>query len=172
MKRRALQESIDAQSHWFCRMAALFCLATFPLTGEDLAQITRIIHTEAHPQLLRAAYVTLCQHAGNELHWVLDRVTLFNAPHQDYFRRYFLQLYENLDAGKRLLSRIKGASVRAPTFIQNLHQLDLLKACDNKEQRAVFNEVINVKILDCEGEQWPRLTRRLSQIHDSFVLNP
>lgn len=170
LKRLALQESADSDSHWFCRMAALFCLASFPLDGADLARIAKIVDTEANPQVSRAAFVALCQHSGNELRWVLDRVALFNAPHQDYLRRYFLQLHRDPNVGKRLLSSIKGASVRAPTFIHNYHQLDLLKASSDTQQRALFREVVETKIDDCDGEEWPRLTARLRQIHDSFVL--
>lgn len=172
LKQLALRDSTDSESHWFCRMAALFSLGTFPLNGADLASIAGIVDTEANPQVVRAAFVVLCQNSGDELRWVLDRVSLFNAPHQDYLRRYFFQLYRNTNIGKRLLAKIRSASVRAPTFIHNLHQLDLMKVSSDKEQRAMFREILEKKIKDCADEEWPRLTARLKQIYDSFILIP
>lgn len=172
LKEVALREAIDTGSHWFCRMAALFCLGTFPLDGADLASIAKIVDTEANTQVARSAFVTLCQHAGNELRWVLERVSLFNAPHQDYLRRYFFQISGDIKTGKTLLARIKGTSVKAPTFIHNLHQLDLLKANPDPEHRAEFRDVVERKTKDCSSDDWPRLAARLQQIYNSFIIKP
>jgi retron-type reverse transcriptase len=176
LKQLALHEATDIQSdiqsQWFCRMAALFCLTTFPLDSKELAQIAPIVETETNPQIVRAAFVTLCQYSGKELRFVLDRLSFFNAPHQDYLRRYFFRLYKITDTSKRFLSLVKGASVKAPTFIHNLHKLDLLKTGSDNERRAAFKEVIEMNMKNCEDEDWPRLQTRLEQIYRLFVVNP
>ena len=171
LKDLALKDATDPQIHWFCRMAALFCLGTFALDASELSIVSRIVDTEANPQVVRAAFVVLGQHSGEELGVVLDRITFFNAPHQDYLRRYIFRLYKSSDMKKNYLGKIKRARVNAPTFVHVLHQLDLLKAGSNQAHRAVFKEVIEEKIKDCEGKEWPRLLDRLNKIRDSFILN-
>ncbi|MFH1564044.1 MAG: RNA-directed DNA polymerase [Nitrospirota bacterium] len=108
IKHLALQESINVQAHWFCRMAALFCLGTFSLTGQELAQIATLLKTESNPQVIRTTFVTLCQYSGDELRWVLDRLTLFNAPYQDYLRRYFFQLSNDTDCREEAIVKHQG----------------------------------------------------------------
>ena len=172
LKELAIKESKNSNLHWFCRMAALFCLSTFPLSREELAFIEKIVESEANPQVVRASYIVLIQHSGNELKWVLDRVSLFNSPHQEYLGRYLLNLYKDNKLGLKFLSKIKGRSVNAPTFIHSLHLFDLLKASSNIKNREIFKQVIENKIKECENKDWPRLKNRLDQIYNSFVLNP
>jgi len=169
-KKIVMQEAIKTNSNWFCRMSALFCLVTFSLDNNDLAKIAEIVEEGANPQVSRAAFVTLCQYAGDELNYVLDRVSLFNAPHQDYLRRYFLQLTDDNNTSKKILAKIKGASVNAPTFIHNLHQLDLLKANKTPEHRSIFRDILDEKITNCEDTDWLRLSERLQQIRNSFIV--
>lgn len=168
-KEYTLAEAFDTDADWFSRMSALFCLSTFPLTGKELARIEWIINNESHPQVLRAAFIVMCQHTGDGLKGVVDRVSLFNAPNQDYFRRYFLMLYRDKKAGEKHLSRVDNVSLRAPTFIFNLHQLDLMKG--NQSLRNQFNKVLNSKLEELTDNQWSRLNRRLEQIYDQFILN-
>ena len=172
LKELALKESKNNNLHWFSRMAALFCLGTFPLSREELAFIEKMVESEANPQVVRASYIVLTQHSGNELKWVLNRVLLFNAPHQEYFGRYLLKIYKDGELGLKSLSKIKSGSVKAPAFIHNLHLFDLLKASSNRENREKFKEVIENKIKECEKKDWPRLKNRLDQIYKLFVLNP
>lgn len=172
LKELALKESKNNDLHWFCRMAALFCLGTFPLSREELAFIEKTVESEANPQVIRVSYIILTQHSGNELKWVLDRVSLFNSPHQEYLGRYLLNLYKDNKLGLKFLSKIKGRSISAPTFIHNLHLFDLLKASSNIKNREIFKQVIENKIKECENKDWPRLKNRLDQIYNSFVLNP
>lgn len=85
---------------------------------------------------------------------------------------YLSRLSKDDKLGMSFLSKIKNRSVKAPTFIHNLHLLDLLKASSNVENREKFKEVIESKIKECEKKDWPRLKNRLDQIYRSFVLNP
>jgi len=84
---------------------------------------------------------------------------------------YLSRLGKDDKIGMSFLSKIKNRSVKAPTFIHNLHLLDLLKASSNVENREKFKEVIESKIKDCENEDWPRVKSRLDQIYQSFILN-
>jgi hypothetical protein len=172
LKELALEESKNSNLYWFCRMAALFCLGTFPLPKGELAIIGRIIKLEENPQVVRASYIVLTQYSGNELKWILNNINLFNLPHQEYLRMYLSRLHNDPQLGMRFLSKIKNRSVKAPTFIHNLHLLDLLKTFSNVENREKFEEVIEKKIKECEGKDWPRLKNRLDQIYKSFILNP
>ena len=172
LKVLAIVESKNSNLHWFCRMAALFCLGSFPLSKEELTIIGRIIKLEANPQVIRASYIVLTQYPGNELKWILNNINLFNLPHQEYLRMYLSRLSKDNKLGMSFLSKIKNRSVKAPTFIHNLHLLDLLKTSSNVENREKFKEVIEEKIKECEKKDWPRLMNRLTQIHKSFILNP
>jgi len=171
-KQLALQESLDINAHWFSRMAALSCLSTYPLDGKELDQIAGILDREASYQVNRAAFVTLCQYWGDSLKGVLDRVSLFNAPHQDYLRRYFFRLYRDEKIGIQVLSKIKREKIEKPFFIHKLHQLDLLKANSETEHRKIFLETIQEKIRESNNWDTPRLTLRLERIYDLFVLRP
>lgn len=170
LEKSALREATDGESHWLCRVATLFCLGTFSLAGDVLAQIGRLIDSEGNAQVLRAAYVCLCQYSGDELRWVLDKLSLFNAPHQDCLRRYFFRLNRDLNAGRHHLAHVDGVSVRAPTFKHNLHKLDLLKASPHEDQRARFREVLDHQRKECAPHDWPRLSDRLERIYDAFVV--
>lgn len=169
IKELALQEATNQYSDWFCRMSSLFALSTFSLSGDELNRIAPTIQTETHPLVTRAAYVVMCQHSGDALRSVIERLSLFSAPHQEYLQRYFLQLYKERDSGERFLNKIEKATVDAPTFIFNLHQLDLLKA--NKKLRNDFKMVVNAKITDISNKKGERLKNRLQDIYDKFVVN-
>ena len=168
----ALKESLDYEAHWFCRASALFCASTFALTGENLAQISSLIDSEANPQVMRAGFVALLQHSGNELRFVLDKLTLFNAPHQDYLRRYFFRLFKDTKFSEKQLSQLKGVSLNAPRFVHSLYKFDLLKASSNPNNRSKFKNIIEKKIESCDSQGWTRLAERLKQIYDSFVVKP
>lgn len=170
LKNLALKEAINPNSHWFCRVAALFCLSTFSLEGKELSQIGSLLNLEANSQVLRACFTVLVQHSGQELEWVLDKLTLFNAPHQNYLRRYFSQLYQDNKVGVSYVTKVRGASIQAPNFVHNLYKLDILKARTDREQRTIFKEMIEQKIKDSNENEWPRLTERLGKIYESFVV--
>jgi retron-type reverse transcriptase len=170
LREMALKEAIDSSAHWFCRTAASFCLSTFALNKSELAQIETLINLESNPQVMRAVYVTLLQHSGNELRWVLDKLTLFNAPHQDYLRRYFFQLYKDTTLAKKHLEALGNISLTAPTFIHSYHRLDLLKASSNAAQRTAFKKVVEKMIQECESADWPRISNRLHQIYETFIV--
>ncbi|RLA95739.1 MAG: hypothetical protein DRG83_18175, partial [Deltaproteobacteria bacterium] len=169
LKQTALEESLNRQAHWYRRMSALFCLSTFALTNSDLEKIKSVIRNDSTPLVLRATYVVLCQCSGVNLQNMLDHVSYFNAPHQDYLRRYFFRLRKDEQFGRKILSEIKGANIQKADFIFKLHQLDLLKS--NRRLRREFREVIEKKIAECT-EEWDRLKTRLYKIRDSFVENP
>ena len=169
LKQTALEESLNRQAHWYRRMSALFCLSTFALTNSDLEKIKSVIRNDSTPLVLRATYVVLCQCSGVILQNMLDHVSYFNAPHQDYLRRYFFRLRKDEQFGRKILSEIKGANIQKADFIFKLHQLDLLKS--NRRLRREFREVIEKKIAECT-EEWDRLKTRLYKIRDSFVENP
>ncbi len=172
LKQLAMKESLNVNVHWFSRMAAISCLSTFPLDGKELDQIAGILDREASHQVNRAAFVALCQFWGDSLKGVLDRVSLFNAPHQDYLRRYFFKLYRDPTMGMQVLAHVKKEKLEKPFFIHKLHQLDLLKANSDTEQRKVFLETIQEKIQESKKWDWSRLTSRLENIYNSFVLRP
>lgn len=169
VKELALQEAANQYSDWFCRMSSLFAISSFSLSGDELHKITPLIQTESHPLVTRAAYITLCQHSGDALKGVLERLSLFGAPHQEYLRRYLLQLYKEQDEGDKFLKRIEKAKISAPTFIFNLHQLDLLKA--NNKLRNEFKKMISSKIVEASDKKGERLRNRLQNIYDQFVVN-
>ena len=169
IKELALQEATNQYSDWFCRMSSLFAVSTFPLSGDELRRIAPTIQTETHPLVARAAYVATCQHSGDALQSVIERLALFGAPHQEYLRRYFLQLYKEHDEGERFLKRIEKAKIPAATFIFNLHQLDLLKA--NGNLRNEFKQIISAKIAESTEHKGERLRNRLQKIYDQFVVN-
>lgn len=171
LKQLALQIAIEPQKHWFTRMAALQCLDTYPLSGNELNKIENIVKNGAHPQVMRAAFIALCQHSGPELRWVLDRISLFNAPHQDYLRRYFFQLYRDSETAQKYLNRFASASLNAPAFVDHLHRLDLLKARSDPQVRELFHQTLTEKIDETQKADWPRLTNRLQAIHSAFVTN-
>lgn len=172
LKQLAMKESLDVNVHWFSRMAAISCLSTFPLDGRDLDQLAGILDREASYLVNRAAFVALCQHWGEGLKRVLDRVSLFNAPHQDYLRRYFFRLYRDANVGMQVLARVKKENLEKPFFIHIYHQLDLLKAHSDTEHRKMFLEVIQGKIQESKDWDWPRLTSRLEYIYSLFILRP
>jgi hypothetical protein len=172
LKEIALREVLDDETPWVCRMSGLFCLGTFSLSSEELAELAKILDVETNPQVIRAAFVVLCQFSGAELRWLLDRVSLFNAPHQDYLRRYFFQLVKSTESRKRNLSQVKSISTNAPVFIHHLHKLDLLKANSDTTQRQLFKEVVETKMKEIEGRDWPRLKSRFNQLYDSFIVKP
>lgn len=168
LKELALEKATDDSAHWFSRVGAFLFLSTCGLSPSELGRISQV-SDEGNPQVVRAAYVTLCQHSGNELRTVLDRVSYFSAPRQDYFRRYFFQLFRSDEVGERVLVAVNRDRIENPFFIRCLHQLDLVKA--NRSLRPRFREVIEAKTQDC-SEEWPRLKSRLQGIYDSFVENP
>jgi len=169
LKRFCLQEATESSEHWFKRVAALFCLGTFALTKQEMAQISQKLLAEGSVQVRRSAYVVLLQHTRDQLDFVLDRLSFFNAPHQECLYRYLRSLLSDTDAGKSCLKQIRGAAALAPTFVHNLYKLDLLKENEDSDHRNMFREVINGKLQECEDRPWPRLTKRLTQINDSFV---
>lgn len=170
LRKMAFDEALNTGSNWFCRMAALFCLSTFSLDKRELGQIVKLIETECNTQIMRAVYITLLQHSGKELNCVLDNLKFFNAPHQDYLRRYFFKFCEDLNFALKQLSEIKNIDLASSLFIHNLHRLDLLKISSNSSQRAIFKEVVEKKKQECNTFDWPRLSNRLNQIYDSFVV--
>lgn len=66
---------------------------------------------------------------------------------------------------------IEKARVSAPTFIFNLHQLDLLKA-NKKNLRNEFKKVVSEKISNSGEIKGERLHNRLQRIFDQFLVNP
>lgn len=170
LKIAALQDATNLDSHWFCRMAALFLLSTFALEAKELAQVENLINIEANSQVMRAAFVLLLQQSGNELHWVFDKLSLFNAPHQDFLKRYFFQLARDTKLAENLLFTISKATISAPTFISNLYKLDIMKSIADVTHRTKFKEVIEKKIRECNPEIYPRLHNRLRQIYNAFVV--
>jgi retron-type reverse transcriptase len=170
IKNMALQEATTQSSDWFCRMASLFSASTFALSGSQLSLIAPIIQTEAHPLVTRAAYVTMCQHSGDSLRGVIERLNLFSVSHQEYLRRYFSSLNRDPEQGGRFLRSVERAQVSAPTFVFNLHQLDLLKA--NSKLRDEFMIVITRKIAEAKEKKGERLRNRLQKIYDEFVVHP
>ena len=161
---------LSGEQHWYSKACALFCLHTFALEPAQLAQIAKIVDSVNHPQIIRAAFTVLLQQ-GRELALVIEQVSLFSAPRQEYLRRYFLKLFH---AGNTEIGRLnlRQASVNAPTFIHNLHKLDLLKASSDSSHRRAFISLIDSRIQDCDGAGWPRLTNRLNQIRDLFISRP
>lgn len=168
LKELALQEATDSSSHWFARVGALLFLSTCRLSPSGLGQVSAIVN-EGNTQVVRAAYVTLSQHSGDELRWVLDNISYVSAPHQDYLRRYFFRLARSDELGDHLLSVIDRMAIENPFMIRHLHQLDLIKA--NQSLRPRFREVLEEKLDSC-GEEWPRLRSRLEGIYDAFIENP
>jgi hypothetical protein len=118
---------------------------------------------------VRAAFVILCQHSGQELQTVRDAITFFNAPHQEYLQRYFIQLVQNEQDGKSICTDIKKRELSESDFVDYLHQLDLVKA--NRACRVEFDQLIRQKLEECE-DNWPRLKRRLEAIQRQFIQNP
>jgi hypothetical protein len=163
----ALEDAISDSEHWYVRVAALLCLCTCRLTGEELGRVARI--GEGNTQVARAKYVTLCQYSGESLDGVLETLSYFGAPHQDYLRRYMFRLSHRDDSGNQVLTVVDRQDIRDPLFIRQLHWLDLVKA--NSSLRPRFRDIIESKIEACESE-WPRLCARLEGIYDSFVENP
>jgi hypothetical protein len=172
LRSSALSEAMDVGQDWFVRMSALYCLHTFDLAGDELAAVGRLIESEPHPQVARGAFLALFQHAGRELEWVGEKLSLFNAPHQEYLRRYFRRLRTDEGLASKVLAATRLASVNAPNFISMLHKLDILKSRHDTLQRTLFSHVIEEKINDAQQEEWPRLSLRLSGIRKSFVLKP
>jgi retron-type reverse transcriptase len=166
----ALNEAIDTSQNWYPRMAALFCLSTFCLEPDELAVVDDLLRQESDSQVIRAAFLVMAQHSGDQLRWVLDQVSLLNSPYQDYLRRYFFRMYKHERFGIRTLRSIDNATLNAPTFIINLHKLDLLKANRNQEQRDLFLEVISRKLKGCPADAWPRLHQRLHGISNAFAV--
>jgi retron-type reverse transcriptase len=164
----ALAHVTDSTNNWFSRIAALLFLSTHHLTGSELADISRILDADSNPQVLRAAYVNLAQHSGNEFRTILDSLSFFNAPHQDYLRRYFSRLSKDRDLAIQICRNIDGASLNAPGFVSQLHKLDIVKS--NSDCRRDFRRTIDRKIQDC-GSTWPRLKTRLEGIRDTFIEN-
>jgi len=169
LKELALEEAINGSADWFSRVGAFLLLSTCRLSPSELGRISQAIANEGNTQVLRAAYVTLCQHSSTELGTVLDTVSYFGAPHQDYLRRYFFQLYRRDEVGERVLSAVSRESLENPFFIRFLHQLDLIKA--NQSLRPRFRGVLEEKLESCD-ENWPRLRSRLQGIYDAFVEHP
>jgi hypothetical protein len=163
----ALEDALDDSQNWYVRVAALLYLSTCRLTGEDLAGVARI--REGNTQVARAKYVTLCQYSGESLDGVLERLSYFSAPHQDYLRRYLFRLSHREESGNNVLAAVDRYDISRPLFIRHLHQLDLVKA--NEYLRPRFRTVIESKIEACQSD-WPRLRARLEGIYDSFIENP
>lgn len=169
LKALALEEATDAAGKWFSRAAALFYLSTNFLSRSELSRVMDIVKSESDANILRPAYVVLAQHSGNELEVVLQDISFFNAPHQDYLRRYFFRLVRNEKVGQSICSGIRQASINAPEFISRLHQLDLVKA--NSRCRIEFRQAIEKQVEEC-SDGWPRLEERLASIEDAFIENP
>jgi hypothetical protein len=170
IKEIALEE-ISNGHHWFCKMAALFCLHTFALDPQDLDRVGKLIDSVERPEVIRAAFIVLLQYGGEALSSIVEKASLFSAPSQEYLRRYFLKLYQaqSTEIGRLGLRQI---SVNAPTFIHNLHKMDLLKASSNSTHRSAFITLIDSKIQDCKQTDWSRLSRRLLQVRDVFISSP
>ena len=168
----AMSDATDSSQDWFVRMSALFCLHSFRLSGGELARVGRLVESEPQLQVTRGTFLVLCQHAGEELDWVFEKLSLFNAPHQEYLRRYMRRLRSDEQLATRSLSSARQASVNAPGFISVLHKFDILKATRDPSQRASFSTLIDQKIDDTQGSDWPRLSGRLQGIRDAFVLRP
>jgi hypothetical protein len=167
MKSLALSE-IQSSHHWYSKASALFCLHTFLLEPSELAVVARVANSVEHSQVIRSAFVVLLQQGGREPESAIDQVSLFSAPRQEYLRRYFLRLF-HCDGGEIGRLKLKNASVNAPTFIHNLHKLDLLKGSSNTTHRRAFLDLIETRIRECEGKNWTRMTNRLNQIKDGFI---
>jgi retron-type reverse transcriptase len=165
----ALRDASDESACWMARVGALLFLMTCALSPSQLGQISEVVKAEGNTQVLRAAYVTLCQHSGKELRFVLDQVSYLSGPHQDYFRRYFFRLAQDSGAGENLLKAVKRENPASPLFIRHLHPLDLIKA--NGHVRSLFHDVVQQKLQACIPE-WPRLRSRLGAIYNSFVDHP
>ena len=55
IKEIALEELAN-DKHWYCKVAALFCLHTFALDAQDLERVARLIDSVERPQAIRAAF--------------------------------------------------------------------------------------------------------------------
>lgn len=170
LKNVALQDSTDDNAHWFCRLAALFCLNSFSLSGFELSKIANLIKTETNPHIIRPAYVLLCQYSNVELERILYRLTFFNAPHQEYFKRYLFKLYRDQYAAEKNLKKVKSASFKSASYIHHIHKLDVLKTSSHVNNRKLFKDIIEDKIYECSETLWPRLYYRLYNIKEAFVL--
>jgi retron-type reverse transcriptase len=169
LKQFSLDHATTISPDWFSRVAALMFLSTHDLSGEELARVGKLINSENDPQVLRAAFITLIQHSGKELETLLDAITFFNAPYQDYLQRYFFQVIRNQTIGEKKCSHLRQIRLKNPDFISQLHLFDLIKA--NHHCRSIFNEIIEEKINECSDE-WPRLKTRLEGIRKAFVEKP
>lgn len=170
LKDLAIRESMSLEKHWFSRMAALLFLSTVALVPSDLAQISEILDRESNGLVLRAAFVVASQHGGQPFWHMLEKLSYFNAPHQQYLHRYFAQLSGNRRAGNKALTNIDRSQTSESTFIHHLHRLDLVKA--NTGCRSRFRTVIDNKLNEVTHNDWPRLTYRLESIQTSFIENP
>jgi hypothetical protein len=165
----AFEESLSASAHWYTQVAALLFLSTCRLTRHQLAQITQSVENEGNAQVARAKYVVMCQSSGDELRGVLDKISYFSAPHQDYLRRYFFRLAANRKDGESELSTVSRMKIGSPFFIRVLHPLDLVKA--NRHLRRRFREVLQQKLGEFD-KPWPRLHSRLDGINTDFIDSP
>ena len=165
----ALADAAQPSVYWFRRVGALLYLSTSRLSAQELASLARTVVNEGSTQVARALYVVLCQQSGDELAWLLNTVSYFSDPHQEYLKRYFLRLVKDLDAGVGVLTAVRRDDLHSPFFIRNLHKLDLVKA--NNELRPRFREVLEEKLDTCR-EEWPRLRVRLEGIREAFIDSP
>jgi hypothetical protein len=166
----AINDALNVTQHWFARVGAYLYLSTCPIEARDLTQILRATEQEGNVEVARAQYVTLCQYSGNQLRDdVLERVSYFSAPYQDYLRRYFFRLVKREDTADGVLTAVNRQSIESPFFVRHLHQLDLIKA--NRYVRPKFREVLEAKIAEVD-DRWPRLHARLAALFESFIDKP
>lgn len=168
MLRTLALKELEGDEHWYSKASALFCLHTFSLEPAELAAVAKVANSIERPQVIRSAFVVLLQHGGKDLQSIIEQVSLFSAPRQQYLRRYFLKLVQ-ADSTEIGRLKLRQASVNAPQFIHNLHKFDLIKASSNSAHRRAFMDLIDSKIRDCEGKNWVRLSNRLNQIKDRFI---
>lgn len=167
---QAICDATDEKLGWFPRVAALMFLSSVALQPHQLDYMAQIFKREGNAQILRAAYVVACQHHATELNFILNQLSYFSAPQQEYLYRYFSQLVHSQRSGQRALKNFARANVNEPLFINHLHVLDLVKA--NSACRVQFHEILTEKSAEVDRTKWPRLWTRVYAIVDSFIKNP
>jgi hypothetical protein len=168
LRELALQDAVDSCKEWYWRVGALSCLNSFELTAEDLERIRDLTADEANPAVMRAALVTLWQRPVLDLgDAVKDMMCYYSVGHCEYLPEYFFRVTTERDLALELLEEIRDVDIRSPSFIDRLHQLDLLK--NNGAVRDEFLAVLERKIAACDLS-WMRLVTRLERIRECCTL--
>jgi hypothetical protein len=162
LKEIALQDALDESKEWYWRVGALCCLNSFDLGAADLEKIAALTEGGGNPAVVRAALVTSWQRPVVDLgDAVKDLMYYYNVGHCEYLPAYFFRVATERNLALALLAEIRDVDVYSPDFVDNLHQLDLLK--NNGAVREEFLKVVAEKMSECEPS-WTRLIARLEGI--------